>query len=67
MIKLENEKSTQRLIVLGKKFDELSPFGKELMFSFLMGYSQATSDEMVYEAMVEEMEKLNQRFFQGYK
>jgi hypothetical protein len=49
---------TKRLSELLKKFDELSPFGKELIFSFLVGYGEVTSDDFRFKCVMEELDKV---------
>jgi hypothetical protein len=54
----KEEKETKRLSVLLKKFDELSPFGKELIFSFLMGYGEVTASYSRFKTVLDEMENI---------
>jgi uncharacterized protein YutD len=54
----DEEKATRRLAELLKKFDELSPFAKELMFSYLVALSGIFEDEKNYFEVKEELEKL---------
>jgi hypothetical protein len=49
---------TKRLSELLKKFDELSPFGKELIFSFLVGYGEVTSSDVRFKSVMEELDKV---------
>lgn len=57
MKKFENKVDGIKLGKLTKKYDQLSDFGKEMLFCFMVGYGDMFDNQQRFSSLNEEMDK----------